>query len=215
MKNSECVIGQYRGGRRVRSFIPSGDPVRPWRMEVDGRSYLRTSGWVLSKILPTLEEGSPCTTRAVPGRGAAANRRKKAAPPPDLSRSSHYHRVLALLAAREAQRVLPLFERAYPADRRPRRAIAAIVAWAHDRRKLSMAAVRELSLGAHAAARKAKCESACFAARAAGHAVATWHCPTHAMGAPIYAAKAMLASGARPKKTRAAAGSGKRAVRRD
>lgn len=66
MKNSEYVIEQYRGDRLVRSFIPTGDQTWPWSMDVNGKSYLRTSGWVLSKILPTLEEGSAFTTRAVP-----------------------------------------------------------------------------------------------------------------------------------------------------
>jgi hypothetical protein len=66
MKNSECVIEQYRGGKLVRSFVPSGDEVRPWRMEVSGKTYLRTSGWVLSKVLPTLVQGSRVTTAVVP-----------------------------------------------------------------------------------------------------------------------------------------------------
>lgn len=66
MKNSECIIQQYRGDRLVRSFTPTGDTTRPWRMDVSGRSYLRTNGWVLSKILPTLVEGSPFTTKVVP-----------------------------------------------------------------------------------------------------------------------------------------------------
>lgn len=66
MRNSECIIQQYRGDKLVRSFVPSGDTVRPWRMEVNGKSYLRTNGWVLSKILPTLVDGSRLTTRVVP-----------------------------------------------------------------------------------------------------------------------------------------------------
>jgi hypothetical protein len=57
-----------------------------------------------------------------------------------------------------------------------------------------MHATRRLSLDAHAAARAAKSESARFAARAAGHAVATWHVPTHALGAPLYAGKARAAA---------------------
>ncbi len=65
MKNSECVIEQYRGGKLVRTFIPTEDPALPWRMNVNGRSYLRTHGWVLSKILPTLVEGSPITTKVI------------------------------------------------------------------------------------------------------------------------------------------------------
>lgn len=70
MKNSECVIEQYRGGKLVRSFTPAADKAYPWSMRVNGRSYPRTSGWVLSKILPTLAEGSRIKTKVVPaGRG--------------------------------------------------------------------------------------------------------------------------------------------------
>jgi len=66
MKNSECVIEQYRGGKLVRSFTPAEDAVYPWRMRVNGKIYSRTNGWVLSKILPTLAEGSRVTTKVVP-----------------------------------------------------------------------------------------------------------------------------------------------------
>ena len=58
---------------------------------------------------------------------------------------------------------------------------------------MQKAEVRKLSLNSHAAARAAKTDAARFAARAAGQAVATWHVPTHAMGAPIYARKAIAA----------------------
>ena len=109
-------------------------------------------------------------------------------------RGARYHRRFALLAVVQARRVLPLFEREHPRDPRPRAAIAAIQAWAEGKRELGMAEVRKLSLAAHAAARAARTDAARFAARAAGHAVATWHVPTHAMGVPIYAAKAVLAS---------------------
>lgn len=112
-----------------------------------------------------------------------------------LERDSRYHRRFALLAAKEAERVLPLFERDRPRDGRPRRAIEAIRAWAQGKRTLGLAEVRKLALGAHAAARAAKSDAARFAARAAGHAVATWHVPTHAMGVPMYAGKALLAAG--------------------
>lgn len=66
MKNSECIVEQYRGGKLVRSFSPTGDPVWPWSMNVNGKSYRRTNGWVLSKILPTLVKGSSITTKVVP-----------------------------------------------------------------------------------------------------------------------------------------------------
>lgn len=111
-----------------------------------------------------------------------------------MDRNFRYHRRFALLAAVQAARVLPIFERERPKDRRPRQAIEAIRAWAQGKRELGMAEVRKLSLGSHAAARAARTDAARFAARAAGHAVATWHVPTHAMGVPIYACKAILAS---------------------
>ncbi|VVB55298.1 Uncharacterised protein [uncultured archaeon] len=48
------------------------------------------------------------------------------------------------------------------------------------------------SLDSHAAAREVGEDNAArFAARAAGQAVATAHVPTHALGAPIYAIKAV------------------------
>lgn len=70
MKNSECVIEQYRGGKLVRTFTPAQDKAYPWRMGVNGKSYPRTSGWVLSKILPTLVEGSRFKTKVVPSTRA-------------------------------------------------------------------------------------------------------------------------------------------------
>src|SRR3970040_2493278 len=115
----------------------------------------------------------------------------KATPDRSVERNSRYHRRFALLAAKEAERVLPIFERERPKDNRPRQAIEAIRAWAQGKRDLGMAEVRKLSLGSHAAAREAKSDAARFAARAAGQAVATWHVPTHAMGAGMYAFKAI------------------------
>jgi len=102
-------------------------------------------------------------------------------------------RSLALKAAKEAERVLPIFEIERPNDDRPRKAIEAIRAWAQGKRTLGMKEVRTLSLGSHAAAREARTDAARFAARAAGHAVATWHVPTHAMAVPAYVCKAIFA----------------------
>jgi len=110
-----------------------------------------------------------------------------------ILRLSRRHRAVALRAAKEAMTVLRLFEAERPRDTRPRDAIVAIRAWAQGRRQLGMRATRRLSLDAHAAARAARSEAARFAARAAGHAVATWHVPTHALGAPLYAEKARAA----------------------
>jgi hypothetical protein len=111
-----------------------------------------------------------------------------------LARNSRYHRLFALKAANEAERVLHFFEEQHPNDNRPRKAILAIRSWAQGKRELGMKEVRKLSLDSHAAARKAKSDVARFAARAAGHAVATWHVPTHALGAFSYAGKATIAN---------------------
>lgn len=108
-------------------------------------------------------------------------------------RNTHYHKSLGLKAAKEAERVLECFEKELPSDTRPRQAIEAIRAWAQGKRELGMTEVRRLSLDAHAAARTAKSDAAIFAAHSAGQAVATWHVPTHAMGASWYAGKAMYA----------------------
>jgi hypothetical protein len=64
-----------------------------------------------------------------------------------------------------------------------------------------MPVIRKASLDAHAAARDAKeNDVACFAARAAGQAVATAHVPQHAFGASYYALKAVAANSGNVKK---------------
>ena len=108
-----------------------------------------------------------------------------------VTRNSDYHKLLALKTAKEAERVLPIFEKDRPNDDRPRKAIQAVRAWAEGKRGLGMAEVRKLTLDSHAAARAAKTDAARFAARAAGQAVATWHVPTHAMAVPGYVQKAI------------------------
>lgn len=97
-------------------------------------------------------------------------------------------------AADCAERVLPIFETAYPEDSRPRNAIEACWAWVRTG-VFTMAGIRGASLAAHAAARDAKGNDAAhFAARAAGQAVATAHVPQHAYGAAYYALKAVAAA---------------------
>ncbi|HEY5139907.1 MAG TPA: hypothetical protein VIJ25_11420, partial [Methylococcales bacterium] len=98
---------------------------------------------------------------------------------------------LAIWAADCARRVLPLFEKAYPEDNRPRKAIEVCRTWVRTG-VFSMTAIRGASLAAHAAARTAKeNDAACFAARAAGQAVATAHVTQHALGGAYYALKAV------------------------
>jgi hypothetical protein len=126
---------------------------------------------------------------ALPRRATASGR---GADP--LGRDSRQHRLFGLKAAQEAGRVLKLFERHRPRDGRPRKAIDAILAWSRGERALGMPVVRKLALDAHAAARASTSTSAREAARAAGHAVATWHAPTHAMAVSAYAWKARYAA---------------------
>jgi hypothetical protein len=102
-------------------------------------------------------------------------------------------RSLATWAADCAERVLPFFEKAYPKDDRPRKAIEACRTWVRTG-VFKMADIRGASLAAHDAARDAKeNEAACFAAHAAGQAVATAHVPQHAYGSAYYALRAIMA----------------------
>jgi len=98
-------------------------------------------------------------------------------------------KILALWAADCAEHVLPYFEKKYPRDDRPRRAIEACRAWVATG-VFRMADVRKASLAAHAAAREAKEADAVAVARSAGQAMGTPHVPTHAFGAAAYAIKA-------------------------
>ncbi|MHC1680505.1 MAG: putative immunity protein [Methanomassiliicoccales archaeon] len=107
-----------------------------------------------------------------------------------LARSSD-HRALAIWAVECAERVLPLFEKEFPEDKRPKLAIVKLREWIKTG-EFHMAEVRETSLNAHAAARLAPESSAAqFAARACGQAMATAHVPTHSIAAAWYAAKAV------------------------
>lgn len=122
---------------------------------------------------------------------------EKTNPKPSDSRSwrdSYYHKLFGLKAAKEVERVLPIFEKECPGDNRPRQAIEAIRDWAQGKRELGMTEVRNLSRSSHAAAREAKSDAAKFVAHAAGQAIATWHVPTHALGAFGYAGRALAAS---------------------
>jgi hypothetical protein len=107
--------------------------------------------------------------------------------------SKQDQRSLVTCAADCAERVLPYFEKAYPKDDRPRKAIEACRKWVRTG-VFKMADIRGASLSAHAAAREVKEDNAaCFAARAAGQAVATAHVAQHAFGAAYYALKALAA----------------------
>jgi hypothetical protein len=108
--------------------------------------------------------------------------------------SKEDQKLMAAWAADCAERVLTLFEKEYPEDDRPRKAIEACRTWVGTG-IFKMAEIRLASLSSHAAAREVKeNDAACFAARAAGQAVATAHVPQHAYGGAIYALKAIAAA---------------------
>ena len=97
---------------------------------------------------------------------------------------------LAIWAADSAKKILHYFEEKYPKDNRPRKAIEAAREWAKG--KIKCGEARKAAWASHAAARRAlkgNNLAACFAARAAGHAVATDHVPGHAYGVTYYAEK--------------------------
>jgi len=103
-------------------------------------------------------------------------------------------RIMAQWAADCAERVLSFFEDVYPDDDRPHKALETCRTWVQTG-VFKMADIRGASLAAHAAARNAKENpKACFAARAAGQAVATAHVPQHAYGGALYALKAIAAT---------------------
>ncbi|MEU3453675.1 putative immunity protein [Micromonospora sp. NPDC006766] len=99
-------------------------------------------------------------------------------------------------AAESAQEVLEIFERAHPADSRPRDAVDA--AWTFARGGERGKSLRDTGWAAHKAARQADTEAAANAARAAMcaasaaylHPLADAHQVKHILGAAAYAARA-------------------------
>ncbi len=101
-------------------------------------------------------------------------------------------KILALWAADCAERVLPYFEDKYPHDGRPRKAIETLREWVRTG-VFKMSVIRGASLAAHAAAKGKKDADAIFAAHSAGQALGTAHVVTHALGASLYAIRAVAA----------------------
>ena len=105
-------------------------------------------------------------------------------------------REVASYAAERAQEVLEIFERAHPADSRPRDAIDA--AWTFARGGRRGKTLRDTAWAAHKAARDAGTAAACDAARAAMcaasaaylHPLADAHQVKHILGAAAHAARA-------------------------
>lgn len=103
-----------------------------------------------------------------------------------MKQASKEHKLIALKAARQAEKVLPYFERVSK-DKRPRKAIEAARLWAKG--KIKCGEARKAALNAHAAARKVKNLQARAAARACGHAAAVAHVIGHVRGVGFYLKK--------------------------
>jgi hypothetical protein len=88
--------------------------------------------------------------------------------------------------------VLPIYEKYYPNDGRPRSALTAARDWFGGKVKLPQ--VRHIILNeCHAAAREAQDHPAAMAAaRACGQAAACFHTPTHSLGLAFYGAAAIV-----------------------
>ena len=106
--------------------------------------------------------------------------------------SAEQHQLLAEWAAGCAEHVAYLFIEQQPEDDRPLKAVETAKAWC--RGEVTVGEARAAALKAHAAARETGQAAAQYAARAAGHAVATAHMADHALEAATYAVKAVGAA---------------------
>jgi len=87
-----------------------------------------------------------------------------------------------------AEHLLPIFQSVNPDDPRPKECIIIGRAWLNG--TIPFKQVRATALAAHAAARATQDPYAVATARACGHAIATIHVQTHAIGVTIYGLKA-------------------------
>jgi len=86
-----------------------------------------------------------------------------------------------------ARELLPLWEKAFPEDARPKEALDAALAWLAGNIKLPQAKAKILLC--HAAAREAEGRPAAqAAARAIGQCASTIHSARHCIGLPLYGA---------------------------
>lgn len=97
--------------------------------------------------------------------------------------------------------ILPIYEKEYPGDLRPRRALDAARDWFAG--KIKLPEVKGIILGeCHAAAREAEGNPAAqAAARTCGQAAACCHTPTHSLGLAFYGAAAIAYDSVGPSQT--------------
>jgi hypothetical protein len=103
------------------------------------------------------------------------------------------HKTLVLWALDCAPRFLDIFEKDYPNETRPRELIQIAKLWAKGEVKMPLA--KKAIHAAHNAATDAESSPAAqAAARAIGHAAATIHVETHALGIVFYGMTALVYS---------------------
>ena len=103
------------------------------------------------------------------------------------------HRTLAMWAVDCAGPVLAIFEERYSHDKRPHDALVAAKAWMQG--DIKMPAAKKAIHAAHNAASEVEDDpAASAAARATGHAAATVHVETHALGLVFYGLTAVVYS---------------------
>ncbi|WP_218143883.1 putative immunity protein [Bhargavaea ginsengi] len=99
-------------------------------------------------------------------------------------------RTLVMWALDCAEVTLSRFEEKYPDETRPGICLVRCEEWA--RGKIKMPEARQAILGAHAAAKEIDDQVYSALCRAIGHAGATVHVESHAMGLPIYELTAIV-----------------------
>jgi len=100
------------------------------------------------------------------------------------------HRILVMWALDCAKRPLEQFEAKYPDEHRPRTCLELCEAWA--RGKIKMPVAKRAILDSHAVAKEINDNEHGDLCHAIGHAGATVHVETHALGLPIYELSAIV-----------------------
>jgi hypothetical protein len=100
------------------------------------------------------------------------------------------HRTLVMWALDCAKLPLEQFEAKYPDERRPRTCLELCEAWARGKIKMPMA--KQAILDSHAVAKEIDDSEYGALCHAVGHAGATVHVETHALGLPMYELTAIV-----------------------
>lgn len=159
----KATSGQAPGNRKNYAFLKTGRNDRVFS-DVDGR--LRKK----NKIL--FSRDSQCLQELI----KLIERQK--------------HRILVMWALDCARLTLGVFEAKYPEEYRPRAALELCESW--SRGKIKMPAAKRAILDAHAVAKEINDSEFSALAHAIGHAGATVHVETHALGLVIYELTAIV-----------------------